>query len=102
MTLLDHLPVLVVLLPLFAAPLCVLIDRARPAWLLSLIASFLSLAAAITLLMQVSRSGTIRYELGGWAAPWGIEYRIDLLGAYVLLIVSAIAPLVMVLSLIHI
>jgi len=98
-TLLDHLPALVVLLPLFAAPLCVLIDRARPAWLLSLIASFLSLAAAITLLMQVSRSGTIRYELGGWAAPWGIEYRIDLLGAYVLLIVSAIAPLVMVFAL---
>ncbi|MGB5252579.1 MAG: monovalent cation/H+ antiporter subunit D family protein [Sedimenticolaceae bacterium] len=99
MTLLDHLPVLVVLLPLFAAPLCVLIDRARPAWLLSLIASLLSLAAAITLLMQVSRSGTIRYQLGGWAAPWGIEYRIDLLGAYVLLIVSAIAPLVMVFAL---
>jgi multicomponent Na+:H+ antiporter subunit D len=88
-----------VLLPLFAAPLCVLIDRARPAWLLSLIASLLSLAAAITLLMQVSRSGTIRYQLGGWAAPWGIEYRIDLLGAYVLLIVSAIAPLVMVFAL---
>ncbi len=99
MTLLDHLPVLVVLLPLFAAPLCVLIDRARPAWLLSLIASLLSLAAAITLLMQVSSSGAIRYQLGGWAAPWGIEYRIDLLGAYVLLIVSAIAPLVMVFAL---
>ncbi len=99
MTLLDHLPVLVVLLPLFAAPLCVLIDRARPAWLLSLIASFLSLAAAITLLVQVSGSGTIRYQLGGWAAPWGIEYRIDLLSAYVLLIISAIAPLVMVFAL---
>ncbi|MGD8957496.1 MAG: monovalent cation/H+ antiporter subunit D family protein [Chromatiaceae bacterium] len=99
MTLLDHLPVLVVLLPLFAAPLCVLIDRARPAWLLSLIASLLSFAAAVTLLIQVSRSGTIRYQLGGWAAPWGIEYRIDLLSAYVLLIVSAIAPLVMVFAL---
>jgi multicomponent Na+:H+ antiporter subunit D len=98
-TLLDHLPVLVVLLPLFAAPLCVLIDRARPAWLLSLIASLLSFAAAVTLLIQVSRSGTIRYQLGGWAAPWGIEYRIDLLSAYVLLIVSAIAPLVMVFAL---
>ena len=51
-------------------------------------------AAAVALLRQVSTSGTLVYQLGGWAAPWGIEYRIDLLGAYVLLIVTAIAALV--------
>ena len=31
------------------------------------------------------------YELGGWPAPWGIEYRIDLLNAFVLLLVAATA-----------
>lgn len=96
MGLLDHLPVLVVIMPLMSAPLCVLFDRARPAWLVSLSASWLSFAAAVYLLIQVSRDGTISYHLGGWAPPWGIEYRIDLLGAYVLLIVTAIAALVMV------
>ena len=34
------------------------------------------------------------YQLGGWQPPWGIEYRVDLLGALVLLIVSAMAALV--------
>lgn len=96
MGLLDHLPVLVVILPLMSAPLCVLFDRARPAWLVSMSASWLSFAAAVYLLIQVSRDGTISYHLGGWAPPWGIEYRIDLLSAYVLLIVTAIAALVMV------
>ena len=96
MDLLDHLPVLVVIMPLMSAPLCVLFDRARPAWLVSMSASWLSFAAAVYLLIQVSRDGTISYRLGGWAPPWGIEYRIDLLGAYVLLIVTAIAALVMV------
>ena len=96
MTLLDHLPVLAVILPLMAAPLCILIDRARPAWLIALTASWLSFAAAAMLLMQVIEGGTISYHLGGWPPPWGIEYRIDLLSAYVLLIVSGIAALVMV------
>ncbi len=96
MSLLDHFPVLVVLLPLMAAPLCVLIDRPRLAWALSLAVSWLSLAVAASLLFQVLGSGPISYRLGGWPPPWGIEYRIDLLSAYVLLIVSAIAAVVMV------
>ena len=96
MTLLDHLPVLAVIVPLLAAPLCVLVDRARPAWLIALAASWWSFGAAIMLLLQVTESGTISYHLGGWPPPWGIEYRIDLLSAYVLLIVTAIAAVVMV------
>ena len=96
MTLLDHLPVLVVLLPLLSAPLCVLIDRPLPGWLVALLASWLSFGAAIMLLIQISAGGTISYQLGGWPPPWGIEYRIDLLGAYVLLIVTGIAALVMI------
>mgnify|MGYP000178643898 CR=1 FL=1 len=34
--------------------------------------------------------GTISYAMGGWAAPWGIEYRIDTMNAYVALIVTGI------------
>jgi len=40
-------------------------------------------------------SGTIIYELGGWDAPWGIEYRIDKLNAFVLLIISAVSTVVL-------
>jgi len=91
----DHLALLAVVVPLLAAPLCVVFDRARPAWLIGMAAAWLSFAAALTLLGNVKQNGTISYQLGGWAPPWGIEYRVDLLGAYVLLIVTAMAALVM-------
>jgi multicomponent Na+:H+ antiporter subunit D len=96
MSLWDHLPVLVVIIPLMAGPLCVLVERPRAAWALALAAAWLSFAAAVALAAQVNDTGVISYELGGWAPPWGIEYRIDTLGSYVLLIVTGIAALVMV------
>jgi len=96
MSLMEHLPILVVIIPLLAAPLCVLADHPRVAWLVALAAAWLSFAAAIALAAQVSATGTISYQLGGWAPPWGIEYRIDTLASYVLIIVTAIAALVMV------
>ena len=96
MSLWDHLPILVVIIPLLAGPVCVLAERPLAAWGVALLAAWLSFAAAVALAVQVSNTGTISYELGGWAPPWGIEYRVDTLGSYVLLIVTAIAALVMV------
>lgn len=95
MTLLDHLPVLVVIIPLMTAPLCVLVDRPRAAWVIALAAAWLSFASAVALALTVATSGTLTYQLGGWPPPWGIEYRIDILASYVLLIVTAMAALVM-------
>jgi len=42
-------------------------------------------------LWAVVNHGIISYELGGWAPPWGIEYRIDALNALVALLISSIA-----------
>jgi multicomponent Na+:H+ antiporter subunit D len=95
LTLLEQLPILVVVVPLMAAPLCVLVDRPDPAWMVALGAALISLLCAVGLLLQVPEGGAISYHLGGWAPPWGIEYRVDLLAAFVLLIVSAMATLVM-------
>jgi multicomponent Na+:H+ antiporter subunit D len=33
---------------------------------------------------------------GGWPAPWGIEYRIDYLNAYLILLVSAMGAIILV------
>ncbi len=96
MSLWDHLPIVVVIIPLLAGPVCVLAERPLAAWGVALLAAWLSFAVAVALAVQVSSTGTISYELGGWAPPWGIEYRIDTFGSYVLLIVTAIAALVMV------
>lgn len=92
---LDHLPILQVLLPLMAAPLALIINRPRLVWIFALITTGLTLGVSILLLEQVLNHGTLIYEMGGWAAPWGIEYRIDTLNAFVLLLVSLISFVVL-------
>ncbi|MFQ6023038.1 MAG: monovalent cation/H+ antiporter subunit D family protein [Acidiferrobacterales bacterium] len=91
----QHLPALQVVVPLLSAPLCVLLNNARLAWGLSLAASWAALIIAGLLLQQVLTTGTLSYEIGGWAAPWGIEYRIDPVNAFVLLIVAAIGAVML-------
>lgn len=92
---LAHLPILQVIVPLMAAPLCLVLSRSRLVWLFTLIVSGLAFLISCLLLQQVMTSGTVIYELGGWDAPWGIEYRIDQLNAFLLLIISAISTVVL-------
>jgi multicomponent Na+:H+ antiporter subunit D len=40
-------------------------------------------------------SGPISYHLGGWEPPWGIEYRIDVLNGFVLVLVSTVGAVIM-------
>ncbi|MCS5609322.1 MAG: monovalent cation/H+ antiporter subunit D family protein, partial [Candidatus Poribacteria bacterium] len=63
--------------------------------MLSLFVSWLSFAISVNLLAQVLANGPISYLLGGWAAPWGIEYKVDILSAFVLLLVSGIGAVIM-------
>lgn len=92
----THLPILQVIIPLMAAPICLILKRAQLVWLFSLIVSVLAFSVSIFLFQQVMTSGVISYELGGWQAPWGIEYRIDRLNAFVLLIITSISTLVLI------
>ncbi len=89
-----HLPILQVVLPLMSAPLCVALRRPTVAWSLALAVTWTSLAIALALLAQVLDGGPISYRLGDWAAPWGIEYRVDMVSAFVLVIVAAIGSVV--------
>ncbi len=90
-----HLPVLQVVVPLLAAPTCVLLRNGRAAWLLAALVTWVAFAISLGLLVQVVEHGTISYAIGDWAPPWGIEYRVDLLSACILVIVSGIGSLVM-------
>ncbi|MFQ5955218.1 MAG: monovalent cation/H+ antiporter subunit D family protein [Kiloniellales bacterium] len=92
----THLPALQVVIPLLAAPLCVLLRRGGLCWALTLAVSWAVLAIALALLGQVLEGGTLFYPIGDWAAPWGIEYRLDALGGLVLVIVAAIGAVVLV------
>lgn len=95
LTLADHLPALIVLVPFLAAPLVVLIGSRRLAWPVTFGAALFSLWAAISMLRQVLNGTAISYQIGGWAPPLGIEYRIDAANAFVLMIVSAIAVVIL-------
>ena len=92
----EHLPVLVVVIPLLAAPACLLLRKAALVWAITMAATYASLWASLELLQQVLVEGPISYALGGWVAPYGIEYRVDEVNAFVLLIVSVIGSLVAV------
>ena len=93
--LITHLPALQVVLPLAAAPLCVLLRDPRHAWFCALAVSWLVMAIAISIVMQVHAAGTLSYAIGAWAAPWGIEYRIDMASALMILVITAIGAVTM-------
>ena len=97
----DQLPVIMVLAPMFGALLVVLVgmknqDVCFPIAVGSL---FLSLIAAIMCAKQVHVSGPINYFMGGWEAGrvvegveiplgFGIQLRIDQLNALVLVVIA--------------
>jgi multicomponent Na+:H+ antiporter subunit D len=91
----EHLPILQVIVPLLAAPVCLLLGRGTLAWVLATAVGWYALYVALALLDSVGSGEVIRYELGGWVAPWGIEYVVDRLDAYVLVIVAAVGALVL-------
>jgi multicomponent Na+:H+ antiporter subunit D len=90
-----HLPALQVIVPLVAAPLCLLLRNPRHAWAWSTATSWLTLTIAVLLAQRVYAEGTLSYAIGAWATPWGIEYRIDMAGALMILIITTIGAVVM-------
>ena len=86
----EHLPALQVVVPLIAAPLCVLLRGRDWAWAAATLVAWATFGISCLLLERVLAEGVISYHLGGWAPPWGIEYRLDAVNGFVLLIVAAI------------
>ncbi len=89
-----QLPILQVVIPLLGAPVCALFRSSRSAWALSVALAWLSFGVAVALFQQSWFGGYVSYEIGGWPPPWGIEYRIDILNSFVLLLVSGMAAVV--------
>ena len=89
----THLSLLLVAIPLLAAPIAAILPNGRLPWLFTLLVSWLCFGLAIWQLLLVMDGSVISYELGGWAPPWGIEYRIDVVNAFVALIVAGMAAI---------
>ncbi|HUT41721.1 MAG TPA: monovalent cation/H+ antiporter subunit D family protein [Gammaproteobacteria bacterium] len=82
---------LLVAIPLLAAPVTALLPAGRLPWLMATAVAWICLALAVWQLQTVAGGNVVSYELGGWAPPWGIEYRVDALNALVALIIAGIA-----------
>ena len=95
MSLAQHLPALQVVIPLLSAPLAVLLRRGGAAFFIVTLAAWSAFAVAITLWFQVDSRGAISYAIGNWPPPWGIEYRVDHLSSFVLILVTGLAAVVL-------
>lgn len=91
----SNLPALQIVIPLVGALACALLNRGWLAWFITLIISFMMPMISFSLLYTVLKSGTISYHMGGWAPPFGIEYRVDIFSAYILMLVSCIGAIVL-------
>ncbi|MDA1194161.1 MAG: monovalent cation/H+ antiporter subunit D family protein [Planctomycetota bacterium] len=92
---LQHLPVLTIMVPMFAGLLVPLLARVhagivRP---LTIGALGFSCFAAIHMLLHVQGGHPIEYAMGGWPIPTGIGYRVDGLNAMVLVMIAVIGLL---------
>jgi multicomponent Na+:H+ antiporter subunit D len=95
----HHFPVLQVVVPLIAAPLALLLRQRRLVYVLMLLVSGACLGISLALWSAVQDGSVISYAIGSWPPPWGIEYRIDALNAFVMVLVSATALLTVIFSL---
>ena len=59
MAFIEHFPVLIVVVPLLAAPLCILFNHSRLAWGLSMLAAGFTLVAALVLLQMLQHTDAL-------------------------------------------
>lgn len=82
-----HWPILVVVVPIATAPLAALLRERDLAWAAAAAASLLAFALSIALAATLPDE-PLRYAVGSWLPPYGIELRIDAFAVLLLLIVT--------------
>jgi multicomponent Na+:H+ antiporter subunit D len=93
-SIIANLPVFVIIVPLFVAVILpTLARRLRLVENLVIIVEALLLIGAgyIAFTVMGQKSNPIIYSMGGWKAPWGIELKLDSLGAFFLLAVAIVS-----------
>ena len=88
----GNLPVLVVVTPLIGGVLTSLMGRGLLPWLWASLVTGATFVLTLKLMAAVLAAGgpALSYEVGAWPRWWGIEYRVDLLNAFVLLVVAGV------------
>ncbi len=96
----GHAAILIIVIPMLSSFINLLLglrDK-RLCYPFTVAALGVSVFYSFVILNTVISEGTINYRLGGWAPPWGIEYVIDHLNAFIMAIVSFISLAVAIYS----
>lgn len=92
-TLNAHLPALQVVVPLLIAPLVAMLRPPILAWAAATATSLMAFLISVALAAGALAGQDQRYELGAWAAPYGIELSVDSFGALLLLVLTGASTL---------
>ncbi len=98
MILLQNIPwlVLLVVLPLVGSMLCFLLPQRVK--LLGLMTALAITASVLALSYQVVNQGVLRYAVGGWGAPLGINLYVDGLSLLMLLVTALVGVAISIYS----
>lgn len=99
----SQLPALMIVVPLLGAVISAFLRGGIVAWAWATLVTLATPVIAITMMLDVLANGTMSYFLGGWSPatldgvqhPIGIEYRVDILNAFVLVLVTGVASAMM-------
>ncbi len=85
----------IVLIPLIAGPICALLPGRALPWLLTTASMATAFVLSALTLAAVFDGGTLSYAFGNWAPPVGIEYRVDAANAFVALLITGVASVLL-------
>jgi len=93
----NNSPVLIPLLFLAFGLITPLVawKREKLAWPTMMLASLISVGISIFNVFKVLNNGPVHYYMGNWVPPIGIEYVLDHLSAFVMLVINVVAFLVL-------
>ncbi len=88
----QQLPIIIVIVPLILSIVNSFTGRRHKnaSFVLTLAAMSVCLVSSVFILNTISSHGVLRYHFGGWPPPIGIEYRVDHLNAFMLILISFI------------
>jgi len=96
----QHVAIYPIVTLLFVAVLIPIVTLRKKNWDMPLagLALLLSLVLSALLVPRIRATGYLSYHLGSWEPPFGIEIRIDFLGALMMILISAICLIAVVYS----
>jgi multicomponent Na+:H+ antiporter subunit D len=89
----TDLPALVVALPILASVVALLggLVRSETGWAVALVATVVQVYLAVALALQAFGGSPVRYVVGGFVRPYGIELVVDGLSASMVVLVAVVA-----------